>query len=82
VADEVKRYLDVALAEPAVRGLITWGLSDRHSWLTVTDEHLARYAGAWNKGESPGFNLGFQFDASMKRKTMYQAFASAFKSGL
>jgi endo-1,4-beta-xylanase len=34
VADEVRRYLDVVLDEPAVEGIVAWGLSDRYSWLT------------------------------------------------
>jgi endo-1,4-beta-xylanase len=33
VAREVTRYLDVVLDEPAVEGIVTWGLSDRYSWL-------------------------------------------------
>jgi endo-1,4-beta-xylanase len=32
-ADAAKRFLDVALDEPAVDTLITWGLSDRTTWL-------------------------------------------------
>ena len=32
-ADLCRRYLDVTLDEPAVRMLVTWGLSDRESWL-------------------------------------------------
>lgn len=79
VAEEVKRYLDVALAEPAVRGVVTWGLSDRHSWLVVTDEDRARHLGAWSEGEGPGLNRGLPLDASMNRKPMYEAIASAFK---
>jgi endo-1,4-beta-xylanase len=35
VAREVTRYLDVVLDEPAVEGVVTWGLSDRHSWLNA-----------------------------------------------
>jgi endo-1,4-beta-xylanase len=35
VADEVRRYLDVVLDEPAVAGVVTWGLSDRYSWLSA-----------------------------------------------
>jgi endo-1,4-beta-xylanase len=34
VAAEVKRYLDVVLDEPAVEGIVAWGLSDRYSWLS------------------------------------------------
>ena len=33
IADAYTRYLDVALAEPAVAALITFGLSDRYTWL-------------------------------------------------
>jgi endo-1,4-beta-xylanase len=33
VAQAARRYLDIALDEPAVRTLITWGLSDRTTWL-------------------------------------------------
>ncbi len=33
VADHAHRFLDVALDEPAVRRLLTWGLSDRYTWL-------------------------------------------------
>lgn len=35
VADEMKRYLDVVLDELAVEGVVTWGLSDRYSWLNT-----------------------------------------------
>jgi endo-1,4-beta-xylanase len=33
VADAYSRFLDAALDEPAVKMVLTWGLSDRHSWL-------------------------------------------------
>ncbi len=33
VADAYARYLDVALAEPAVAAVMTFGLSDRYTWL-------------------------------------------------
>lgn len=77
VADETRRYLEVALDQPAVRGLTTWGLSDRHSWLQVTKEDLARYPDAWKDGSSPGVNRGLPFDTSMKPKPMYRALAEA-----
>ncbi len=79
VADETRRYLDVALANPAVRGVMTWGLSDRHSWLKVEPEDFARYPDAWKDGSSPGFNRGLPFDASMRRKPMYWAIADALR---
>lgn len=33
VADTFKQYLDVALAEPAVMGVLTWGLTDTYTWI-------------------------------------------------
>ena len=77
VADATQQYLEVLLAEPAVRGLSTWGLSDRHSWLQVTPEDFARYPNAWRDGTSPGVNRGLPFDSSMRRKPMYEAIARA-----
>ncbi len=79
VADATARYLDIVLAEPAVRGVSTWGMSDRHSWLRVTPEDLARHPGNWKDGSSPGFNRGLPFDSSMRRKPMYHAIASALR---
>ena len=73
VADETRRYLDIVLARPAVRGLTTWGLSDRHSWLEVTEDDLQRYPDAWKDGSTPGLNRGLPFDSSLKRKPMYGA---------
>jgi endo-1,4-beta-xylanase len=77
VADEAKRYLDIALGQPAVRGLTTWGLSDRHSWLQVTQEDLARYPNAWKDGSTPGPNRGLPFDYALRPKPMYRAIAEA-----
>jgi endo-1,4-beta-xylanase len=78
VGDEVRRYLDVALNEPAVTGVVTWGLSDRHSWLAVTSEDLARFPGAWTHGDGPGLNRGLPYNSDMRRKPMYHAIAGAF----
>ena len=33
VADEYTRFLEAALAEPAVNVVMTWGMSDRYTWL-------------------------------------------------
>jgi endo-1,4-beta-xylanase len=43
VADTFRRYLDAALAEPAVTTLMTFGLSDRYTWL---EEDFPRHDGA------------------------------------
>ena len=79
VGEIVTDYLDVALAQPAVEGVITWGLSDRRSWLYVTPEDYVRHAGAWKAGEGPGLNRGLPLDASMRRKPMYHAISAAFR---
>jgi endo-1,4-beta-xylanase len=79
VAEEVKRYLDVAFAQPAMKGLISWGLTDRYSWLKVTPDDYARLAGAWKDGEGPGVNRGLPLDSLMRRKPMYRAIAAALK---
>lgn len=33
IAEEAERFLEVALAQKKVRTLVTWGLSDRYTWL-------------------------------------------------
>jgi endo-1,4-beta-xylanase len=33
IAEAYKRYVDVALTEPAVKSVMTFGLSDRYTWL-------------------------------------------------
>jgi endo-1,4-beta-xylanase len=80
VADEVRRYLDIVLSHPAVRGVTTWGLSDLHSWLEVTKEDYARFPEAWTDGSGPGLNRGLPLDASMRPKPMYYAIRDAFLS--
>ncbi len=77
VADEVARYLDIALEQPAVRGVTTWGLSDRHSWLKVERGDKVdrkRYG-------NPAPNRGLPYDAAMQPKRMHQALAQAFTGG-
>jgi endo-1,4-beta-xylanase len=81
VGDEVRRYLEVALNEPAVVGVTTWGVSDRHSWLEVTQADRDRFAGAWTHGDGPGLNRGLPYDSDMRRKPMYRAIASALAGG-
>src|SRR5436305_6322951 len=39
VADAYSRFLDAALDEPAVKMVVTWGLSDRHSWIVRKETH-------------------------------------------
>ena len=81
VADEARRYLDVVLASSAVRGVSTWGLSDRHSWLQVTAEDYSRFPNAWRDGSGPGLNRGLPFDAALRAKPLYHALAGALGRG-
>jgi endo-1,4-beta-xylanase len=78
VADEVNRYLDILLDAAPVKGVSTWGISDRHSWLEVTEEDYARFPGAWQGDTGPGLNRGLPYDAAMRPKMMYAAIAKAF----
>jgi endo-1,4-beta-xylanase len=66
VADEVMRYLDVVLDEPALQGIVGWGLSDRYSWLTP-----AKLA---NTGKR---NRGLPFDEALAAKPVTTAIVEA-----
>ena len=43
VADTYRRFLDAALDEPAVKMVVTWGLSDRHSWIVRHETNNAKW---------------------------------------
>jgi endo-1,4-beta-xylanase len=64
VASEVTRYLDVVLDEPAVAGIVTWGLSDRYSWLNAKLQGGAR-------------NRGLPLDENLAPKPIRHAMAEA-----
>lgn len=66
VADEVRRYLDVALDQPAVDGVVAWGLSDRDSWLQTPDLVARR-----------SLNRGLPYDTALRPKAMYWAMRAA-----
>ncbi|MBU8537465.1 endo-1,4-beta-xylanase [Falsiroseomonas tokyonensis] len=69
-ADLVRRFLDATLAEPAVRSVVTWGLTDRHSWIRrgLLPEHRRR---------DTAQPRPLPFDDGMRRKPMWQAIAAA-----
>ena len=67
VADVYRRYLDVALDEPAVKVLMTFGLSDRYTWL---QEDFPRRDGAPRRP--------LPFDANLQPKPAYDALSQAF----
>lgn len=71
VADETARYLDAALDEPAVMGVLCWGLSDRYSWLRRS-KRFGRQDGVAARP--------LPFDDKMRPKPMYEAIARAFRA--
>ena len=70
VAQHVRRYLDVALAQKAVSGVVTWGLCDRHSWL--------QQAGPASGASQVRLNRGLPYDYAMTPKPMHAAIRDAF----
>jgi endo-1,4-beta-xylanase len=66
VADVYRRYLDVALQEPAVKAVINFGLSDRYTWL---QEDYPRDDGAARRP--------LAFDENLDPKPAYYAIRSA-----
>ncbi len=72
VADTYSRFLDAALGEPAVKLVVTWGLSDRHSWIVRHETNEAK----WRKDGLPSRPL--PFDADLQPKPACTAIAEAF----
>jgi endo-1,4-beta-xylanase len=69
IADATRLYLDAALREPAVASVITFGLSDRYTWL---QEDYPR-----EDGES---RRPLPFDESLAPKPMFDALYGALES--
>ncbi len=68
VASHARAYLDAVLSCSAVMGVLTWGLSDRRSWLNDAmprDDKLPQRA--------------LPLDADLKRKPLWSAIADAFQ---
>jgi endo-1,4-beta-xylanase len=72
VADAYRRFLDAVLVEPAVKMVVTWGLSDRHSWIVRKETNPVR----WRKDGLPSRPL--PFDADLRPKPACAAIAAAF----
>ena len=67
VATVYRDYLAVALAEPAVKMVTTWGLSDRTNWI---DRAYPRDDGAHARP--------LPLDAGYRRKPAWEAIGKAF----
>jgi endo-1,4-beta-xylanase len=72
VADTYSRFLDAALDEPAVKVVVTWGLSDRHSWIVRRETNESK----WRKDAM--LSRPLPFDADLKPKPAFDAMARAF----
>jgi len=72
VADTYRRFLDAALDEPAVKMVVTWGLSDRHSWIVRRETYRTK----WRTDDAASRPL--PFDADLEPKPAFDAMASAF----
>ena len=72
VADTYRRFLDAALDEPAVKMVVTWGLSDRHSWIVRQETYQAK----WRTDDAPSRPL--PFDTDLEPKPAFDAVAQAF----
>jgi endo-1,4-beta-xylanase len=71
VADTYSRFLDAALDEAAVKVVVTWGLSDRHSWIVRRETNESK----WRSDGVPPRPL--PFDADLKPKPACEAIANA-----
>lgn len=68
VAAIYRDYLSVALAEPAVAAVITWGLSDKYTWVKTSAPR------------SDGLPVRpLPLDSEMKRKAAWDAIAAALR---
>jgi endo-1,4-beta-xylanase len=68
VADAYRRYMDAVLSEPAVKSVMTFGLSDRYTWL---QEDFPREDGAPRRP--------LPFDDELRPKLAYHALARELK---
>ncbi len=69
VAAVGRAFLDVALANPVVESVLSWGLSDRYSWLSSYPEYR------WPDGQ---LSRGVPLDGALRRKRLWAAMAAAF----
>jgi endo-1,4-beta-xylanase len=74
VADQYRQFLETALDEPAVKILVTWGLSDRHSWIVRGEVGPV----ALRKDGLPSRPL--PFDAALAPKPAWAAIAQALQN--
>jgi endo-1,4-beta-xylanase len=72
VAEEYERYLTVALDERATNTVVTWGISDRYSWLNTP------FAPPDKKRKDGQLSRPLPFDEGLHKKVAWEAIARAF----
>ena len=72
VADYAARFLQAALAVPAVSAVVTWGLSDRYTWWNDPATMVAHGA---TRLARP-----LPYDDMLERKPLWHAMADAFRT--
>jgi endo-1,4-beta-xylanase len=72
VAETYSRFLEAALDEPAVKMVVTWGLSDRHSWIVRRETNELK----WRKDGA--LSRPLPFDANLQPKPAFEAIAQSF----
>ncbi|MBN3885072.1 MAG: endo-1,4-beta-xylanase [Nostoc sp.] len=75
VADSYKRYLDLCFAAN-VDTVITWGLTDRHTWIRHPDWMPAKFRG---NSSNQRFLRPLPFDENLQPKSARNAIAQAFQ---
>lgn len=74
VADAVEALVDVIADQPAVTSLVTWGLSDRDSWLQERSDDT-RMAQRCSPVDCAQLNRGLPYDGSLTSKPMRSVLA-------
>jgi endo-1,4-beta-xylanase len=70
VADVYKDFLGIALESKAVKAVLTWGVTDKATWLNGNREHRQKHA---NRGQRP-----LPFDNDLKPTPAFFAMRDAF----
>lgn len=70
IAGLTRRFLDVALESRAMLGVLTWGLSDRYSWVSAEPENK------WPDGKPARI---LPLDENLAKKPMWSAIKTAFE---
>lgn len=74
VADAAQSLIDVAMDEPALTSVATWGLSDRDSWLQERANET-RSAQICSPVDCAGLNRGLPYDGALGPKPMRDVIA-------